>query len=91
MLIAKVTGSVVSTHKNDHLVGHKLLIVQPLDLRGIPDGSDIIALDKVDAGVGDSVLLMREGGSARITLEDEKIPVQAVVVGVIDHVDFLEN
>jgi microcompartment protein CcmK/EutM len=84
MTIAKVTGSIVSTHKNEHLAGYKILIVQPVDLSQSPIGPDFLALDEVDAGIGDLVLVMREGGSARIILKNKHIPVQAVIVGVID-------
>lgn len=84
MTICRVTGSIVSTHKNEHLVGYKILVVQPLDLERRPVGADFLALDEVDAGINDLVLVMREGGSARIILNNKKIPVQAVVVGVVD-------
>ncbi len=82
MYIAKVVGNVVSTHKNDRLVGKKLLLVRRLDLSGAWDGSvEVIALDVVDAGAGDTVLVVQEGSSARKIFNDPKIPVQAVVVG----------
>lgn len=77
----------VSTHKNDRLDGKKLLLVRRLDLNDAEDGSvETIALDVVDAGVGDRVLVVQEGSSARKIFDDEKIPVQAVIVGVVDSV-----
>ncbi len=85
MTICRVTGSVVSTHKNEHLEGHKILVVQPVDLDRKLIGGDLLALDEVDAGIGDLVLVMREGGSARIIFDNKKIPIQAVIVGVIDN------
>ena len=85
MLICRVVGDVVATIKNEHLRGHKLLLVQPVDLDGVTEkGETMIALDKVDAGAHDLVLVNREGGAARMLLGDPKIPVQAVIVGVID-------
>src|SRR5574341_731975 len=88
MLICRVVGDVVSTIKNQHLTGHKLLLVQPVDLDGrTPKGDTLIAVDKVDAGAGDLVLVNREGGAARMLLNNPKIPVQAVIVGVIDNLD----
>lgn len=88
MIISRVVGDVVSTQKNPHLEGHKLLLVQPVDLDGeTAIGTSMIALDKVDAGEGDLVLVNKEGGSARIMLQDEEVPVQAVVVAVIDGID----
>ncbi len=91
MLICRVIGDIVSTVKNPQLTGHKLLIVQPMNLKGEPEGSTIIAVDKVDAGIDDLVLVNKEGGSARILLEDEKVPVQAVIVGVIDGVEIFDT
>ena len=87
MFLARVVGDVVSTHKNERLKGKKLLLVRRLDLEDGLDGSiEVIALDVVDAGVGDKVLVVQEGSSARTVLDDPKIPVQAVIVGVIDSV-----
>ena len=91
MYLARVVGSVVSTHKNERLEGKKLLLVQRLALDDSADGSvEVIALDVVDAGVGDKVLVVQEGSSARKIFQDEKIPVQAVIVGIIDSVDVRE-
>jgi len=84
MTICRVTGSIVSTHKNDHLVNRKIMIVQPLTLDGEPQGADMLAIDEVDAGIGDLVLVIREGGSARLIFNEKKNPVQAVIVGVVD-------
>ena len=87
MFLARVVGDVVSTHKNERLKGKKLLLVKRLDLDGRPEPApEVIALDVVDAGVGDRVLVVQEGSSARKIFGDEKIPVQAVVVGVVDSV-----
>ncbi|MDZ7289005.1 MAG: EutN/CcmL family microcompartment protein [candidate division KSB1 bacterium] len=91
MLICRVVGDVVSTIKNQHLKSYKLLLVQPVDLDGRTlKGEAIIALDKVDAGPQDLVLVNREGGAARMLLNNPKIPVQAVIVGVIDNLDVVE-
>ncbi|MCH9015926.1 MAG: EutN/CcmL family microcompartment protein [Gemmatimonadetes bacterium] len=88
MYLGNVVGDVVSTHKNDRLDGKKLLLVQRLGLDGKSDGSvEVIALDVVDSGVGDKVLVVQEGSSARKLFDDERIPVQAVIVGVVDRVD----
>ena len=87
MQICNVTGNIVSTIKNSRFDGKKILIVQPLDLDGNPDGHDFLALDTVDAGSGDRVLVMKEGGSARIVFNDKEIPVQAVIVGIVDDID----
>lgn len=88
MLICRVIGDVVSTIKNAHLQGYKLLIVQPVELdKKTPKGKSLIAVDKVDAGADDLVLVNKEGSSARLLLDDEEVPVQAVIVGVIDDIE----
>ena len=91
MQICKITGNVVSTVKNSHLDGKKIMIVQPLDLDGKEQGDDYLAIDTVSAGPDDKVLVIREGGSARIVLNDKEVPVQAVIVAVIDEVDLPES
>lgn len=95
MQICRVIGDIVSTVKNKHFTGKKILIVQPLDLAGQPKGKAFLALDTVQAGEGDRVLVIREGGSARIIFEDNEIPVQAVITAVVDDIrldaDALDN
>ena len=88
MLICRVVGDIVSTIKNQDLKGEKLLLVQPVDLDGrTPKGETMIALDRVNSGPNDLVLVNREGGGARIVLGKSKVPVQAVIVGVVDGID----
>jgi ethanolamine utilization protein EutN len=87
MIICKVLGDIVSTVKNKQFKGKKILIVQPLDLENQPSGDAFLALDSVQAGVGDRVLVLREGGSARIVFNDDKIPIQAVITAVVDGVE----
>lgn len=92
MIIAKVVGSVVSTIKNDNLEGRKLMIVQPIGLENEKtQGKEMIAIDIVSAGIDDTVLINREGGSARVYLKNKNIPVQAVIVGVVDKIDLMEK
>ncbi|MFC1493584.1 EutN/CcmL family microcompartment protein [candidate division KSB1 bacterium] len=91
MKICRVTGNVVSTIKYELFDNEKLLIVQPLDLTGEPAGADMIAFDIVDAGIGDIVLVLREGGSAAILLGKPNLPAHCVVVAVIDKMDFQEK
>jgi len=87
MLIARVVGSVVSTHKNGKLEGAKLLLAQPLDLDGKDRGPAVIAIDAVDAGVGDRVLLVLDGKAAMLALDRGLAGVDAAIVGVVDAVD----
>ncbi len=91
MQICRVTGDVVSTIKYELFDSEKLLIVQPLDLTGKPKGADMIAFDIVDAGIGDIVLVLREGGAAALLLGKPNLPAHCVVVAVIDKMDFQEK
>jgi ethanolamine utilization protein EutN len=92
MMICRVVGDVFATVKNEHLRGYKLLLVQPMDLDGVTEkGEAMIAVDRVDAGRNDLVLVNREGGAARMLLGNPKIPVHSVIVGVIDNMDISET
>lgn len=86
MRIALVIGSAVSTIKDEMLQGRKLLIVQPADTKGNPKGEAYIAVDTVSAGKGDLVLVT-EYSSARYTHFTKNLPIDAVIVGVIDSLE----
>ena len=86
MYIGKVIGSVVSTIKIEHLNGHKLLLVDQLDIDGEETGDYDIAVDVVQAGPGDTVLVIDEGNGARQSLGIEPGGIMAVIVGVVDEV-----
>lgn len=81
MIIGKVIGSLVSTRKNEKLVGQKLLIVEPLE--GMTQNGNFIAIDNVGAGFGEKVLVAT-GSAARIGCGLENAPVDAAIVGIID-------
>jgi len=87
MLIGRVVGNLVSTQKDPKLEGAKLLLVQPLELSGQDRGPVVLAVDSVDAGVGDRVLLVQEGKAAQLVLGRGVAAVDAAVVGVVDSVD----
>ncbi len=86
MLIARVIGTTVSTIKDEKLTGRKLLIVQQTDEKGSPIGKPFVAVDTVDAGVGDLVLTAA-GSSARQTNITKDTPVDAVIMSVIDSLE----
>ena len=92
MFVARVTGSLVATQKVASMTGHKLLIVEPYRVdeatRGklVPTGRTFVAVDALGAGVGEMVLVC-QGSSARLTPETEKLPIDAVVIGLVDTVD----
>jgi ethanolamine utilization protein EutN len=90
MLIAKVTGSLVATEKVGSMVGFKLLMVEPYKLDKtrtslVTTGRSMVAVDTVGAGVGEIVLLT-QGSSARLTPETKSLPVDTVIIGIIDTV-----
>jgi ethanolamine utilization protein EutN len=87
MQIARVVGTVVATQKNAKLEGAKLLLVQPLDPAGAAKGPTVLAIDSVDAGIGDRVLLVQDGKAAIQALGRGMAAVDAAVVGVIDAVE----
>ncbi len=91
MIIAKVIGSMVSTMKNPSLKGKKLLVVQPLTPEGDPQGESFMAIDTVQAGEGDLVLVNDEGSGARLVLRDERAPVRALIVAVIDKIHLFKT
>ncbi len=86
MTIGRVIGDVVSTQKHASHEGRKILLVQPLDLDGKPRGDAVLALDSVDAGIGDRVLVVAEGWSAMTAVGRPQSPIDAAVVGIIDAV-----
>ena len=94
MFVAKVTGSLVSTQKVDTMVGYKLLIVEPYRLEPkqrkslTTTGRTFVAVDTLGAGEGEFVLIT-QGSSARLTAETKNMPIDCVVVGIVDqvHVD----
>jgi microcompartment protein CcmK/EutM len=86
MTLGRVIGTVVSTVKLQALSGHKILIVQPVDPQGRNSGAVTLALDSVQAGVGDRVLIIDEGNSARMIIGDSMAPIRTMVVGIVDQV-----
>ena len=86
MILAKVVGTVVATLKDERLVSQKLLLVQALDVTGKPQGNHWVAVDTVDAGAGETVLIV-SGSSARMAADLKDVPVDAAIVGIVDAVE----
>jgi len=84
MQIARVIGTVVSTHKDENLAGIKLLMVQPLTPAREPAGRPLVAVDAVGAGVGEEVFFVR-GKEASFPFYPVEAPVDAGIVGIVDH------
>jgi ethanolamine utilization protein EutN len=91
MLIGRIIGDVVATQKAPSHEGRKILVVQPLNLDGTDRGDPMLALDGVDAGIGERVLLTTEGFSAMTAVGRPDSPIDAAVIGVIDSVDLDGN
>ena len=96
MFVAKVTGSLVSTQKTDAMVGHKLLIVEPYRVdpktrdHMVTTGRTFVAVDTVGAGEGEYVLIT-QGSSARLTPETKTLPIDTVIIGIVDTVHVENN
>jgi ethanolamine utilization protein EutN len=92
MIIGKVIGTVVTTISHPHFKNRRLLVVQPLIMDGdnIAPEDDFVALDNTQAGIGDTVLVNREGNGARQALKNPDACVISVIVGIVDSV-YLEN
>ena len=86
MKMARVIGHVVSTVKDPRHEGFKLLLVQPVDEQAKPWGDGLLVIDGAQAGVGDYVLVIEEGKSARAIMGSADAPCEAIAVGVIDSV-----
>ena len=91
MLIGRVVGEVVATQKHSSHQGLKLLMVATLDLEGNERGAPFVAVDSVDAGVGDQVLLATDGWAAMTAIGRLGSPIDAAVIGVVDHVELSEE
>ena len=92
MFVARVTGSLVATQKVASMTGHKLLIVEPYRVdeetrsKLVPTGRTFVVVDTLGAGTGQMVLVC-QGSSARATPETDKLPIDAVIIGLVDTVD----
>ena len=92
MRLCRITGDVVSTVKNGKFQGHRILCCQPVDLDcRTPIGSSFLAVDLVQAGIGDLVLTITEGGGVRIHMQDDTIPLSSVITSHVDELDVVED
>ena len=86
MILAKVVGTVVTTISHVHFKNRRLLVVQPLVTEGENAEEDFIAIDNTHAGIGDTVLINREGNGARQVLKNPDACIISVIVGIVDSV-----
>ena len=90
MILARVIGQVIATQKEPSHEGKKILLVQALNLQNEPTGDPFVALDAVDAGIGDRVLAIQEGFSAMTAVGHTDAPIDAAIIGVVDAVELVE-
>jgi ethanolamine utilization protein EutN len=90
LVIAKVIGTVVSTIKHPAYHGYKLQLVQPMHLTDEALEEAFLALDNAHAGIGDTVLVMREGNGARQITQIKDAPIISMIVGILDSVELIE-
>jgi ethanolamine utilization protein EutN len=90
MILARVVGEVVSTHKRPQFEGAKLLLLQPETPQGAKTGSALLAIDSVGAGRGELVIAVLEGRAAQEALGRKLAPVDAAILGIVDEVDVRE-
>jgi ethanolamine utilization protein EutN len=88
MVLAKVVGNVVATQKDQRYEGSRILVVQPINPDGTPAGDELLALDSVDAGIGDTVVVVREGWSASTAATGEPgAAIDSAIIGVVDEIE----
>ena len=87
MHLARVIGTVVSTVHHRAYDHQRVMLCQPLTPSGVSQGAQVIALDRVDSGPGDLVLILKEGTGVRQLFQETDFPVRSVIVGVVDSVD----
>lgn len=87
MLLAKVKGNVVSVQKNQQLNSHKLMLIRTIDLKGNYIGKkDVIAIDLINSGIGDIVLITQEGDAVQQILGHKNAPVHSIIVAIVDNI-----
>jgi microcompartment protein CcmK/EutM len=91
VFLAKVKGNIISTQKNKFLLGHKLLLTQPVDFAGKFTGNkDVIAIDLIDSGIGDTVIICQEGDAIQQVLGHKNAPVNTMIIGIVDNIEINE-
>ena len=92
MILARVVGNVVATQKNERYSGARVMLCQPVTPSGEETGATLLALDSVDAGIGDTVLIVQEGwGASTAATGEQGAAIDSAIVGVVDRIDLLEE
>lgn len=88
MIIGKVVGELYSTINHDFYNHKKILVIDKMTPAGLPAGGYLIAVDSVGAGVGEMVLVIDEGNSARQVVGDSVAPIRSIIIGIIDEIHY---
>lgn len=92
MILARVVGNVVATQKNERYASARVMMCQPVTPEGEEWGATLLALDSVDSGVGDTVLVVQEGwGASTAATGEQGAAIDSAIVGVVDRIDFLKE
>jgi ethanolamine utilization protein EutN len=90
MILARVVGNVVATQKNERYASARIMLCQPVSLEGEEIGATLIALDSVDSGIGDTVLVVQEGwGASTAATKEPGAAIDSAIIGVVDYIDLL--
>jgi ethanolamine utilization protein EutN len=87
MILGRVCGAIYSTINHEFYNNQRLLLVDQINCDGSPTGKYLIAVDSVGAGSGETVLILTEGGSARMIVEDQSAPIRSIIIGVVDQIN----
>lgn len=90
MIIGKVIGTIIATIKHPAYHGRKLFLIQPMHLHDQAEDEAFVAIDAAQAGIGDTVLVLREGNGARQITQVDDAPIISVIVGILDSVEIDE-
>ena len=92
MILARVVGNLVATQKNHRYENARIMVCQQINPEGVETANTVLALDSVDAGVGDTVLIVQEGwGASTVATGKAGAAIDSAIVGVVDRIDLLEN
>jgi ethanolamine utilization protein EutN len=87
MMLARVEGSAISTRKHPSFDGWRLIVCQPLSSTAEPEGTPIVALDPLGAGLNQTVIVSTDGSAARLAVKDPNSPARMMIVGIVDEIE----
>jgi ethanolamine utilization protein EutN len=88
MIIGKVVGQIYSTINHGFYNHKRILIINKITPSGMSEGNYLIAVDSVDAGIGETVLVIDEGNSARQVVKDNTAPIRSIIIGIVDEISY---